>query len=162
MSRAERLRDMIERRRQWQTVPHCSCGRVLPLLGKDGLAPCERCLTLSGDVTVDAPAAVTTAFQRAVRMSSEELIDEALAMPSIWDERLSARPLTARVVSASANGQRGWWVLRLTPSFGADAERFSLATSAVHESVRVVLAGVAPDARVRDVRTGRTLIIAAA
>jgi hypothetical protein len=65
-------------------------------------------------------------------------------------------------VSASARGQRGWSVLRLTPSFGADVELFGSARSAVGQCVRVVLAGVAGTARVSDVRTGRTLVLEAA
>jgi hypothetical protein len=134
---------------------------VLSALSKDGAAPCERCLTLGGDLEVDTTAVVTAAFQQAVR-DRAHLVEQALAAPSIWDARLQPAELTAHVVSSSALGQRGWWALRVTPSFGADVERFALVDSALAESVRVVLAGVAPVARVCDVRTGRTLIVEAA
>jgi hypothetical protein len=53
-------------------------------------------------------------------------------------------------------------VLRLSPTFGADAERFASAASAVGEAVRVVLAAVSPSARVVDLRSGRTLVVTAA
>jgi len=45
---------------------------------------------------------------------------------------------------------------------GADTERFALAESAVGEGVRVVLAAVAPSARVVDLRNVRTLVLTAA
>jgi hypothetical protein len=158
MSRTERLRHMHERRLSWQPIPRCSCGRVLSALGTAGVGPCERCLTVQGDLQVDTKEAVTAAFQRAVQ-DGTELVEHALAAPSIWDGRLQRAEISAHVVSSSAPGQRGWWALRVTPSFGADAERFALVDSAMGESVRVVLAGVAPVARVCDVRTGRTLIV---
>jgi hypothetical protein len=125
------------------------------------MAPCERCLTLRGDLQVDTKAVVTAAFQDAVR-DRTLMVDRALAVPSIWDARLQRAELAAHVVSSSAPGQRGWWALRVTPSFGADVERFALVDSALAETVRIVLAGVAPVARVCDVRTGRTLIVEAA
>jgi hypothetical protein len=161
MSRTDRLRHMHERRLSWQPIPRCSCGRVLSALSKEGVGPCERCLTLCGDLQVDTKAVVTAAFQNAVR-DRTQLVERALAAPSIWDARLQPAELAAHVVSSSALGQRGWWALRVTPSFGADVERFALVDSALGESVRVVLAGVAPVARVCDVRTGRTLIVEAA
>src|SRR5205085_8376299 len=122
---------------------------------KDGLGPCERCLTIRGELAVDTPPVVTAAFQHAARDGSQ-LVEHTLAAPSIWDSRLRPTEVSAHVVSSSAPGQRGWWALRVTPSFGADAERFALVESALAESVRIIMAGVAPVARVCDVRTGRT------
>ena len=75
--------------------------------------------------------------------------------------RLRPGTVETRIVSSSARGQRGWSVLRLTPAFGADVEIYSLASSAIAEAVRVVLAAVDTTARVVDVRTGRTLIVTA-
>ena len=161
MSRTERLKSMHERRMSWQPIPHCSCGRVLSSLTKDGVGQCERCLTIGGDLQVDSSAVVTAAFQHAIG-NPAELVEHALAAPSIWDPRLHRGDVSARVVSTSARGQRGWWALRVMPSFGADAERFALVASALDESVHVILAGVSPIARVCDVRTGRTLIVEAA
>jgi len=122
---------------------------------------CERCLTVKGDLTPDTPAMVTAAFQAAVARI-DGLAEETRAVATIWDTRLSDGQVAAHVVSSSARGQRGWSVLRVAPSFGADAELYALADSAIAEAVRVVLAGIASSARVSDVRTGRTLVIDAA
>ena len=131
---------MHERRLLWAPVPRCPrCGRILATLVPGIDVSCERCLTVKGDITPDTPAMVTTAFQR-----------------------LGEGQVNAHVVSSSARGQRGWSVLRITPSFGADVELFALAGSAIPEAVRVVLAGISTTARVSDVRTGRTLVIDAA
>lgn len=161
VTRTDRLKRMHERRLSWQPIPRCSCGRVLSSLNKNGVAPCERCLTIGGDLVVDTTAVVTAAFQLASH-DGAQLVQDALVEPSIWDDRLRRMELSARVVSTSARGQRGWWALRVAPGFGSDAERFALVASALAEGVRIVLAGVAPVARVSDVRTGRTLIVEAA
>ena len=162
MSRTERLRHMHERRALWQPIPRCvSCGRILSTLPVDGVSPCERCLAVDGMLQADSPAAVTAAFRSAAE-HIEELVEETRAELSIWDHRLRDRDLSARVVSSSARGQRGWSVLRVAPSFGAKVELFALANSAIGTGVRVVLAEVAPLTRVYDVRTGRTLILQAA
>src|SRR5829696_5490747 len=131
MSRTERLRHMHERRLLWQPIPRCaSCGRVLSVLTADGVSPCERCLTADGVLTVDSPATVTAAFQTAVA-DIEQVVERIRAERSIWDSRLRDCDISARVVSGSARGQRGWSVLRLTPSFGADVELFALVNSAI-------------------------------
>ena len=162
MSRTERLRLMHERRALWQPIPRCaSCGRVLSLVTPDGVAPCERCLTIEGVVTADSAAAVTLAFQAAVQ-GIEQLVEQVRAERSIWDARLRDRQVAARVVSSAARGQKGWSVLRLAPSFGVEVEPYALTSSAIGTAVRVVLAGVSPSPRVCDVRTGRTLILQAA
>jgi hypothetical protein len=133
---------------------------VLSAVVSDGVAPCEGCLTRRGEVAADSASTVTAAFQIAAA-DDVVLVQQTRAVPSIWDDRLRPVPVHARIVSSSARGQRGWAVLRLTPSFGADVEQFALAKSAVGEGVRVVLANVASTARVVDVRTGRTLILTA-
>jgi hypothetical protein len=159
MSRTDRLRDMHERRLQWQPIPRCArCRRILVMLGSGREVPCERCLTVSGELTPDTPAMVTAAFQGAVARI-DDLAEETRAIPSIWDARLGDGQVAAHVVSSAARGQRSWSVLRLAPSFGADAEVYALAESAIAEGVRVVLAGIASSVRVSDVRTGRTLVI---
>jgi hypothetical protein len=153
---------MHERRLLWAPVPRCPrCGRILATLVPGIDASCERCLTVKGDLTPDTPAMVTTAFQAAVA-HTEDLVEQTRASASIWDGRLGEGQVNAHVVSSSARGQRGWSVLRITPSFGADVELFALAGSAIPEAVRVVLAGISTTARVSDVRTGRTLVIDAA
>jgi hypothetical protein len=153
---------MHERRLRWKPVPRCvECGRVLTALSDEGVAACERCLTIRGEIVPDTPAKVAAAFQAAV-VDADRLVLQTRAVASIWDVRLGPGPVNARIVSGSARGSRGWSVLRLTPSFGADVEVFALATSAIGEAVRVVLAGVAPNVRVTDVRSGRTLVVTAA
>jgi hypothetical protein len=153
---------MHERRLLWQPIPRCTrCRRILVVLGGGTEVACERCLTVKGDLTPDTPTMVTAAFQAAVARI-DELAQETRSLPSIWDARLGDGQVAAHVVSSSARGQRGWSVLRLAPSFGADAEVYALAESAIAEAVRVVLAGIATSARVSDVRTGRTLVIDAA
>jgi hypothetical protein len=150
---------MHERRLQWQPVPRCArCGRILVVPGAGSDGSCERCRTVKGELTADTPAVVTTAFQAAVART-DELVGTVRAAASIWDSRLGDGQVSAHVVSSSARGQRSWSVLRLSPSFGADAEVYALAESAIAEAIRVVLAGVASSARVSDVRTGRTLVI---
>lgn len=150
---------MHERRATWQPVPRCPrCKRILVTLSSGNGVQCERCLTVKGDITPDTPAMVTAAFQAAVARP-DDLAVQTRAVGSIWDARLGEGNVVAHVVSSSARGQRSWSVLRLSPSFGADAEVFALADSAIAEAVRVVLAGIAPSARVADVRTGRTLVI---
>jgi hypothetical protein len=162
MSRTERLRLMHERRALWQPIPRCAtCGRVLSVLTPDGDSPCERCLTIAGVVTADSPAVVTSVFQAAVR-GIEEMVEQTRAERSIWDPRLQDREISARVVSSSARGQKGWSVLQLAPTFGEKVERFALTSSAIAMAVRVVLAGVSASPRVSDLRTGRTLILDAA
>jgi hypothetical protein len=162
MSRTERLREMHERRRLWTPVPRCvQCRRTLSAVVLDGVAPCERCLTVSGEMVPDSTPVVTAAFRAAVH-DADGLARETRACPSIWDARLRPVPVQALLVSSAARGRRGWSVLRLTPSFGADVELFALAATAIGEAVRVVLADVASTARVSDVRTGRTLVVSAA
>ena len=162
MSRTERLRHMHERRLLWKPVPHCdTCGRALTAVSDMGTAPCERCLTVAGEVVADTPALVAAAFQ-AASLDPDLLVEQTRTVPSIWDVRLRTGTVETRVVSSSARGQRGWAVLRLTPAFGADVEVYALASSAIAEAVRVVLAAVDTTARVVDVRTGRTLIVTAA
>ena len=162
MSRTERLRLMHERRALWQPIPRCTtCGRVLSVLNVDGNSPCERCLTIAGVVTADSPATVTSAFQAAVR-DIGEVVEQTRAVRSIWDPRLRDREISARVVSTSARGQKGWSVLRLAPTFGERVEPFALTSSAIGMAVRVVLAGVSASPRVCDLRSGRTLILDAA
>ena len=163
MSRTERLRQMHERRLLWQPIPRCgSCGRVLSVLPTgEEVAPCERCLIADGVLSVDSPASVTAAFQSAARCI-EQVVEQTRGEASIWDSRLGNREISARVMSGSATGQRGWAVLRLTPSFGAKVEQYARVETAVREGVRVVLAGVAGSARICDVRTGRTLVLHAA
>jgi hypothetical protein len=151
MSRADRLKAMHERRRRWRPIPRCRvCDRVLAVRRPDGSSPCERCLTVGGDIVADTPAAVVAAFQAAVD-----------ATASVWDPRLLPKEISVRVASGTARPPRGWAVLRLMPAFGLDLEKFALVESATNEAVRVVLAGVAPSARVTDVRTGRTLVVSA-
>jgi hypothetical protein len=132
------------------------------VLTEEGVvSACERCSTLSGALKPDTPAVVGVVF----RMAADDIgraVEQTRAESSIWDARLRDREILARIVSASARGQRGWSVLRLTPSFGAQVELFVSARSAVGQSVRVVLAGVASTVRVSDVRTGRTLVLDAA
>ncbi len=160
-SRTERLRQMHERRLLWKPIPRCAeCGRALTTV-VEGRAPCERCLTVAGTVVADTSAAVAATFAAAVA-DPELLVEQTRAIPSIWDARLRPGGVTVRVASGSARGQRGWSVLSLAPAFGADTERFAVAASAVGEAVRVVLAAVAPSARVVDLRNGRTLVVTAA
>jgi hypothetical protein len=161
-SRNERLKQMHERRLLWKPIPRCAeCGRTLTAM-VIGSAPCERCLTVAGDVVADTTASVAAAFAAAVS-DPQQLVERTRAIPSIWDARLRPGGVTARIASGSVRGQqRGWSVLRLAPAFGADTERFALAESAVGEGVRVVLAAVAPSARVVDLRNGRTLVLTAA
>ena len=139
MSRAERLRQMHERRLLWKPVPRCvTCGRIMTALSDDGVADsCERCFTLRGKVVADTSASVAAAFQAAVE-DADCLVEQTRAAPSIWDARLRPGQVTVRIVSGSARGARGWSVLRLTPSFGSDVEVFALASSAIGEAVRVV------------------------
>jgi hypothetical protein len=160
MSRTERMRHMHERRLLWRPIPRCTtCDRILSVLTDDGVASaCERCSTVSGDLTADTPATVGAVFRTAVD-DVGRVVEQVRAESSIWDSRLRDRELSARIVSAAARGQRGWAVLRLTPGFGGQVQLFAKASSAVGESVRVVLAGVADTARVSDVRTGRTLVV---
>jgi hypothetical protein len=160
-SRNERLKQMHERRLLWKPIPRCAqCGRALTAV-VEGPAPCERCLTVAGTMVADTAAAVAATFAAAVA-DPELLVEQTRAIPSIWDARLRPGGVTLRVASGSAQGQRGWSVLRLAPAFGADTERFAVAASAVGEAVRVVLAAVAPSARVVDLRNGRTLVVTAA
>lgn len=159
--RSDRLKAMHARRLRWQPIPRCpTCGRVLAVLDADGSSPCERCLTVDGSIVADTPAKVAAAFEAAVA-DPIELTAQVRASTSVWDGRLQAKDISVRVASGTRRRAGGWAVLRLTPGFGLDAERFSLATSATAEAVRVVLAGVAPSARVTDVRTGRTLVVTA-
>jgi hypothetical protein len=160
MSRNERLKQMHERRLLWKPIPRCAeCGRALTAV-LDGPAPCERCLTVAGTMVADTTAAVGVTFAAAVA-DPGRLVEQTRAIPSIWDARLRPGGVTVRVASGSAPGQRGWSVLRLAPAFGGDTERFAVAASAVGEAVRVVLAAVAPTARVVDLRNGRTLVVTA-
>jgi hypothetical protein len=161
MSRADRLKAMHERRRRWRPIPRCRvCDRVLAVRRPDGSSPCERCLTVGGDIVADTPAAVVAAFQAAVDAPAE-LTARVRATASVWDPRLLPKEISVRVASGTARPPRGWAVLRLMPAFGLDLEKFALVESATNEAVRVVLAGVAPSARVTDVRTGRTLVVSA-
>jgi len=151
---------MHERRRLWQPIPRCgSCGRVLSALptGED-VPPCERCLIANGVLSVDSSASVTAAFQKAARCI-EQVVEQTRGDASIWDSRLRNHKISARVMSGPPRGQRGWSVLRLTPSFGAKVEQYALVEPAVREGVRVVLAGVGDSARICDVRTGRRLVL---
>jgi hypothetical protein len=158
MSRTERVRHMHERRVRWQPIPRCApCGRALSVLTLDGVSPYERS-TVDGVLSADSPVTVTAAFHTAAR-GIEQRVEQIRPEPSIWDLRLRDYDISALVVAASARGQRGWSVLRLTPSFGARVELFALARSAIGSGVRVVLAGVAPSTGVYDVRIGRTLIL---
>jgi hypothetical protein len=161
MNRSERLKQMHERRLLWKPIPRCArCGRALTAM-VIGSAPCERCLTVAGDLVADSCATVAATFGAAVS-DPDLLVERTRAIPSIWDPRLRPGRVTARIVSGSVRGQqRGWSVLRLAPAFGADTERFALAASAVGEGVRVVLAAVAHSARVVDLRNGRTLVLTA-
>ena len=79
---------------------------------------------------------------------------------SIWDSRLQNHNISARLMSSSPRGQRGWSVVRLIPSFRANVD--ACVEPAVREGVRVVLAGVAGSARICDVRTGETVVLHAA
>jgi hypothetical protein len=161
MSRNDRLKQMHERRLLWKPIPRCAhCGRALTAM-VIGSAPCERCMTVAGDLVADTSATVAATFAAAVS-DPDALVERTRAAPSIWDARLRPGGVTARIASGSVRGQqRGWSVLRLAPTFGADTERFALAASAVGEAVRVVLAGVGPSARVVDLRNGRTLVLTA-
>ena len=160
ISRNERLKQMHERRFLWKPIPRCvECGRTLTVI-VDGASPCEQCLTVAGTMVADTSAAVAAAFAAAVA-DPERLVEQTLAIPSIWDARLRPGEVNLRVASGTARGQRGWAVLRLAPAFGAENERYASVASAVGEGVRVVLAAVAESARVVDLRNGRTLVVTA-
>jgi hypothetical protein len=161
MSRTDRLKAMHDRRLRWQPIPRCRvCGRVLAVRQPDGSAPCERCLTVDGEIVADTTAAVAAAFEAAAA-DPEALTAHVRSSTSVWDARLQAKVVSCRVASGTGRRARGWAVLRVTPGFGLDVERFALVESATAEAVRVVLAGVAASARVTDVRTGRTLVVSA-
>jgi hypothetical protein len=115
---------------------------------------------VAGAFVADTAAAVAATFAAAVA-DPEGLVERTRAIPSIWDPRLRPGGVPVRVASGTARGQRGWSVLRLSPAFGADAERFASAAPAVGEAVRVVLAAVSPSARVVDLRNDRTLVVTA-
>jgi hypothetical protein len=97
----------------------------------------------------DSVAIVTAAFQVAAA-DGDRLVQQTQALPSIWDDRLRLVPVHARILSSSRRGQRGWAMLRLTPGFRVDVAQFAVARSGHLRSVRVVLANVAPTARVVD------------
>lgn len=133
-SRTERLRQVHGRRLLWQPIPRCgSCGRVLSVLSTaETAAACERCLVVDGVLSVDSPASVTAAFQNAARCIGQ-VVEETRGEASIWDSRLQNHNVSARLMSGSPRGQRGWSVLRLTPSCGAKVEQYACVEPAVRQ-----------------------------
>jgi hypothetical protein len=96
MSRAERLRHMHERRRLWRQVPRCvECGRVLSAVVVDGMASCERCLTMRGELVADSVALVSAAFQVAAA-------DHVWETPLVWRGDCAGRRSTALVMNGES------------------------------------------------------------
>ena len=106
MSRNERLKQMHERRFRWKAIPRCAeCGRTLTAI-VDGASPCEHCLTVAGTIVADTSAVVAAAFAAAMA-DPERLVEQTLAIPSIWDARLRPGEVTLRVVSGTARRGSG-------------------------------------------------------
>jgi hypothetical protein len=109
MSRDDRLRLMHERRLVWTPTPRCpECGRAVTAMVV-GSVPCERCLTVAGDMVADTSATVTATSAAAVS-DPDLLVERTRAIPSIWNARLRPGGVTARIASGSVQSQpRGWF-----------------------------------------------------